>query len=60
MMSDLKWEYRSSDWRKGWRYGQGDTEVTPQFDSVEFCDGYRYALERPVGGCYSASATTGK
>ena len=47
-MTDEEWRSKSSDWHKGWRYGQGDVSVC-RLDSADFIAGYRYALERPFG-----------
>ena len=59
-MDSAEWRTKSDAWRRGWKYGQGDTNVSPQLDSAEFCAGYRFALDHPEGGCYSVSATTGR
>ena len=59
-MDSSDWRTKSDAWRKGWRYGQGDTTISPQLDSEEFCEGYKFALEHPEGGCYSVSSTTGR
>lgn len=48
-MTNEEWRSKSDEWHKGWRYGQGDTEVTPDLNSQDFCDGYLYALRNPFG-----------
>ena len=57
-MTQKDWSEKTDDWRKGWRYGQGDAFVEPN-ETSDFLDGYLYALEHPFGSCYSANATTG-
>ena len=57
-MTQKDWSEKTDDWRKGWRYGQGDVSVEPN-GTDDFRDGYLYALEHPMGSCYSVSATTG-
>ena len=57
-MTQNDWSEKTDDWRNGWRYGQGDESVKPN-RTDDFRDGYAYALEHPIGGCYSVSATTG-
>lgn len=58
-MTNDEWTSKSDDWRKGWRYGQGDVFVLKK-DTPDFIDGYKYAIEHPEGSCYSADATTWK
>ena len=58
-MTNDEWTLKSDDWRKGWRYGQGDIFVLKK-DTPDFIDGYKYAIEHPEGSCYSVDATTGK
>ena len=48
-MTNEEWRSKSDDWHKGWRYGQGDTEIIPDLNSQDFCDGYLYALRNPFG-----------
>lgn len=47
-MTNEEWTLKSDDWHKGWRYGQGDDTIEKR-DSGDFIDGYRYALEHPIG-----------
>lgn len=57
-MTNEEWASKSDDWRKGWRYAQGDVTIEPNTTS-EFIAGYMYANEHLEGSCYSVSATTG-
>lgn len=57
-MTNEEWKSKTDDWRKGWRYGQGDVYITPK-DNPDFVDGCRYAIEHPEGACYTVKATTG-
>jgi len=52
MMTQEEWKAHTPDWKKGWRYGQGDVTVEPEPDSEEFRVGARYAIEHPFGSVY--------
>ena len=58
-MTYEEWRSKSDDWRKGWRYAQGDDSVSFK-NTPDFIDGYRYACDHPEGSYYSTGATTGK
>ena len=47
-MTNEEWRKKSDDWRKGWRYGQGDVTVKPN-NSADFTEGYKYARLHPFG-----------
>ena len=47
-MTTEEWRAHTDEWKRGWRYYQGDDTVQKE-DSEEFKAGARYALENPEG-----------
>lgn len=50
-MTDEEYRAKSDEWKKGWRVCQ-QAEDLPAQRSKEFEEGYRYALEHPIGSVY--------
>lgn len=47
-MSNEEWIAHTAEWKRGWRYGQGDDTIQVE-NSEEFKAGYRYAIDHPFG-----------